>query len=503
MIVLGEVQSCSSEGVAIKTQEGCFELLHGKDGAGCSQFGTGDRIVLSIPHICHFSQLSNIEYARSMKIARNPYRYISDLRRDRYCDLIAVCTDYRPLVKTRGTDHLFSLSLLDQTGSVELKVFIDEKSFHEMAGDAREPFRRGDVLLIRNIKQGFSEHIAVISKPCLIHKIPDSAGSTESRGDPGQGGMLDVSFAEGAIAQFLRGCYASSSLFAPSKMRSIRDLSDRSFFNILGKVLHCEYDQVPAVSITDFTASPLVERGYGAFPNNMVLVIRLFGQHSSLLKRVAVGRYCLFANIRMHSFGTVLEAYMHDSLPGDAIPVDSECELREVKAREHEYYLNLHAGDGAMGACREGEAGRHTLGREGPDTSGCGSLSAPAASGTRPRGPAERRQPVDIPVVPIHHIEESGIFLCSCRIDSISHSLGSQDPHSTVTVTDSGRTYQVRTKRNLTAKMAETDKIAAGSEFRCLVLKTPANALFLVDIFVDEQEYANFLEFYHRSSEKT
>ncbi|ELA41346.1 uncharacterized protein VICG_01586 [Vittaforma corneae ATCC 50505] len=489
MIILGEVQNCSSEKVAIRTQEGSFELSGGEVDHG--QLGQNDRVVVSVPHISHFSQLSKIEYTKGVKIARNPFKYISDLRKDQYCDVVAVCTDYKPLVKTKGTDHLFSLCLLDQTGSVELKVFIDEKSFREMAEDASEPFRKGDVLLVRNIKQGFSERVAVVSKPCLIYKVTgyEAADSAENSGQE------LGSFVEHAIARFLASCYRSTSFSASSKMKSIRDLRDRSFFNILGKVIHCEYDQVPSVSITDFTASPMVERGYGAFPNNMVLTIKLFGQHSSLLKRIAVGKHCLFVNIRMHSFDTVLEAYMHDNLSGDVVPVDSENELGEIKAREQEYYSSLHKSSQTQDTDNsDADADRK---QPNADMSGDSCLSASAADGT---APVEPHRPLDIPIVPIHHIGEPGIFLCSCLIGDISYS--PQNLHSIVTVVDSGREYQTRAKKTLTRKIAESDKIAAGSEFKCLVLKTAADVLFLVDVFVDEQEYRGFLEFYHRSSEK-
>lgn len=456
MIVLGEIKNCSFEKIEIKTKETLFEI---QNKLNSTKFNINDNVILQLSDNFQMENYKNqsIDFLTvdNTKITRIPFNYISQIKQNQYCDLIAICTDFKDLIKTKGTDFLFSLNLLDHTGKIELKVFTDEKSFKTLTNNGKETFKKGDILLIRNIKICSNGKYAVVSKPCVISKVKEGESITED-----------------LILSYLKSIWQTKSISSSQKLKSICDIKDRSFFNIIGKVIRCDYEKIPSVCITDYTVNSLVKEESGTFPNNMVLIIKLFGTHSSHLKKVVIGEYYLFENIRIHSFNIVLEAYMHDNLPGNVVLIKEnenfsnyKTVVDKIKQNENQYYSNIKKTE----------------------------VNVDSSENT------ENRNSFDIRTVSIHCIDDPGVFLCCCLIEDISHSLNKDDLSSIVTVIDSGRIYKIQMKRNLTKKIIENNEIVLKKEYKCLVLKTTENMLFLVDIFLTNEEYLNFVAFYNKS----
>jgi len=509
MIVLGEVQSYSRKRMKIATYNGAVEILFNEGEAAAIPYAVGDKVVLDAPCARPGAQ---IDYSKSIKIARTPFKWVSDIKKDWYCDMIALCNEYKPLVKTKGTDFLFSIVLVDQTGTVELKVFIDQAHYDRViASNKGEPFKRGDVLLVRNIKRGGSSTTAVTTKPCIISKI---AGC-----DVALPPSPEASFVEWATARFILDNCTTPSMravlsrkvplpFSSAKMRTISEITDKSFFNIIGKVIHCDPDQEPTISITDFTVSDLIAPGVGLFPNNMVLVIRLFGQHLAYLKKVKARGYYMFENIRIHAFGELMEAYMHDNLQGSVTPIADDLVLADIRTREEAFHSRPEAGRG------ERSSGGGERSSSGVD------IPRPPVQEVPPRRPVAVQQirvasstgevcrlkelprfcgSENIPSVQIAQMVNPGIFLCICRVKEIVRPADLQTASTVVTVVNYGVEFRLRTKKNLNQKLMGQDIILVGHDYKCLILRSGQCTLFLVDIFANDKEYFTFIEFYGKA----
>lgn len=488
MIVLGEIQSYGKRRMKIITHKGSVEVMFREEELVPIPFSLGDRILLHAPHV----EGNKIEYTKSIKISGTPLKTISEIRKEKYCDVIALCNEYRTLVKTKGTDFLFSLVLNDHTGTVELKVFTDQAHYNSVIESNKgEPFKRGDVLLIRNIKTGGSSTTAVTTKPFSITKLTScDAVPAKSK---------DLGFVEWATAQFIiENCTKSSTLpiltkkthpsFGSGKIKKISEITDRSFFNIIGKVIHCDSSQGPTISITDFTESELIEPGLGPFPCNMALIIRLFGQHLTHLKKVKVGGYYMFENIRIHTFSNVLEAYMHDNLAGDVIPITDEALISDIKSREAIFHRPLRENSEVVEnnpiidwqpPCNVVGSDRKCNDTTENELTVCRSHSKDAG--------------FTIPITPIHLINTSGLFLSICLLKKIEYQPDAHSGQSFVTLINCEREYRLETKTMLHQKLI-AKKMNLGKEYRCLVMMSEGT-FYLAEIFAKNSEYSMFLEF--------
>jgi hypothetical protein len=112
-----------------------------------------------------------LHYSDKVQIFKDTYKRISDLTTKKYLDIVAVVTKYKSLVKTKGSDYLFSLVLADDSGFIELKVFLNIEEYYALSEDKVNPFSAGDCVVVKNIKALYNKREAIIFKPCEIRKI--------------------------------------------------------------------------------------------------------------------------------------------------------------------------------------------------------------------------------------------------------------------------------------------------------------------------------------------
>lgn len=452
MILRGEIKNTTYEKILIEHTNGKLEILIDTIPDIKKEFKTEERIVVEIPDdlqniSCSTeAELTTIRYTPDIRIEKDPFRYISDLKREKYSTVMAVCTSFRPLTSTKGTDSLFSLNIKDHTGSIELKVFIKEDEYYRFIEEYNNsnPYKPGDVLVLRSIKKSNNENIAVIAKPCVINRVDDS-------------------IVQQLIMKQLDAIYGSKMqgpVLNARKMKMIKDLNDRCFFDILGKVIYInDTEKIPAVIITDYTKNLYVEECASTFPNNMVLIIKLFGHHSLMIEKIKLEEYYIFKNIRTHLEKNVLEAYMHDYLDGDIIRIEDQSILEEIKKREEIYHKQNRTAD----RCNT------------------------------------REKEVGIEFAEIREMNHSGVYLCRCMIVDVAVT---DTGFYKVEIVEIGRTYTMHTKKCLSKKIeANYDKIEAGALLKALVLRTDSGELYLIDLFLNDKEYDEFLEFYKKEKQ--
>ncbi|KAM0681079.1 hypothetical protein GINT2_000864 [Glugoides intestinalis] len=491
MIVRGEIQSVSDKKISVDCAGTILEIFLEVSNVTLDNIREKDRVIAALEHLSMLPKSTvTISCTQNDLIYKDHFRYISDIKKDVYSDIIAVCTEFKPLIKTKGTDSLFSLNLLDHSGCIELKVFIKAEHFPKFISENenKDPFKPGNILLIRNVKRILDGKIAVIQKPCIIQELHARNCSSPT---------------ETLVFKFLTNLYKTSSYsttFYSQKFKRIEELSDMSFFNIIGKVIHCNAECVPSVCITDFTNNQKIQRIENSFPNDMALLIKLFGQHADLYDRVTPGRYYLFKNIRMHVFGVFLEAYMHDSLEGDIVPIDDENLLGDLLNREEAFHRENIAGSSALNDIVKKEPkDEEYKDKQNKNKALQGDKSPCTGNGEERHIKEGLDESHKIPIIPIHKMTVSGIYLCLCLIIDMIHFLDTREIHSILSVIESGKEYKIKTKSNLSKKIVEEKKISIGYELKCLVMKTRLGNLFMVDIFADESEYKNFLDFYFKA----
>lgn len=485
-----------------------------------NRFNKGDRIIIhSIDTHDNLTTnrkesgitLIEIKFNRNIKITKDPFKYISDLRKDKYNDIIAACTRSKSLIQTKGTDYVFSLDLIDFSGAIELKVFTTQEEFQSFIDDttSKEPFSSGDILLIRNVKMSNRDSVALIYKPCLISKIKNS----DDLSDPSI-------FVQRAIAKILnekfRQNFISKNIISKKNLQ-IKDLKDHCFFNILGKVLSCDYDINPSIKITDFTSNPNISDSSSNFPNSMILVIKLFGQHSYLVDRITVGGYFYFSNIRCKSFSPFIVAFMHDSLEGDIISVSSEDLLKDIKESETVYdemkskgnYHSCEIQNSSLLLDIEMNSTLPNIENELLETSK--SVENESNELLETSKPIENTELENksleceisnyLPTLKIKNIKLPGVYLSYCFLTEIWHSPDLSNLYSILKVKEEEKDYRFKTKKNLTKKMLLNDKITIGKMFKCLVLLVGTGEFFMIDIFYDDQDFKNFVSFYKSTIE--
>lgn len=453
MILRGEVKSTNNEKILIEHINGKLEILMESKTDKNKEFKTEERVVVDIPDdiykTCYSSktELNTIKYTSDIHIEKDPFRYISELRKDKYSTVMAVCTSFRSLTSTKGTDSLFSVNIKDHTGSIEVKVFIKEEEYYRFIEEYNDsnPYKPGDILIFRSIKKSNNENFAVIAKPCVINRV-------------------DNSTVQQLIMKHLNMIYESKtpdSILNTKKMRLIKDLSDRCFFDILGKVIYFnDTEKIPTICITDYTKNPQIQECASNFPNNMVLVIKLFGHHSLMIEKIKIERYYIFKNIRIHLTNNVLEAYMHDYLDGDIIEVKDQPILEEIKKRE-EIYQNKNKAENKYNT---------------------------------------REKQIGIEFAEISEMVHPGIYLCKCLITDVTRS--SDTGFFQIEIAESDKTYIMHTKSCLSKKIeVNQDKVEAGALFKTLVMKADSGEFYLIDLFLDDKEYDEFLEFYHKEKQ--
>lgn len=480
-----------------------------------------------------------LKFAQDIKIVKDPFKNISDLQKDKYSDIIAVCSKFKSLISTKGTDFVFSLDLVDLSDTIELKVFTSKSEFEDFVTQAnsKEPFSTGDILLIRNVKRSARDSLALAYKPCLINKIKNFDDLTNSS-----------LFVQNAIAKLLNESLKSkiaSKSFIVRKTLQIKDLKDHSFFNIIGKVISCDYDVVPSIKITDFTFNQSIDDHSKIFPNSMVLLIKLFGQHSYLTEKITIGGYFQFSNIRCRFFSPIITAYMHDSLEGDVIAIPEDRIPLEIQENERKYNemnncshrklfkpndnirqedLPLKTSNNSsitseiktandtvlkenctnnIEKVKETQSNKNDL--ESSKTIVCTEVLNQDLDNENDQTVqnteiSESDISKYLTTLKIREIIEPGIYLSTCYLSEIRHfATDIKNLYSILYIKEDEKEYLLKTKRSLTKKMMINDKICVGNKFKCLVLLLGTGEFFMIDIFTNKQEYQEFIAFYLQS----
>lgn len=592
MLVRGTITGAENCQMELKAVEGAFLIKYASEDATFLQnFKNSSRVLVDIPllstefecqgnnkkktrfSMTKYSDMQGtktIIYNESIKIYKETYDCINALRQDKYTNIIAFCGGFKPLIKTKGTDSLFSLILKDQTGTVDLKVFIKEndfKMFNAIGDSNKIEFNVGDILCLQNVKLGKNSSTALIHRACDIRKILRYKN------------CVDNKMYENYVAQYLDSYFKVNLIQdicdSPKTIR-IEQIREKLFFNILAKVLHMDNDIFPTICITDFTMSPLncntksegdcnivdgnrsdvptnntlkTNDGNLVFPNGMVLVLKLFGKHIDLFKKIKKNVYYLFMNIRIHSFAPCMEAYMHDSLEGNIIPVKDRKFLKEIQSRENTFYnskdslrnqitedklndvkkddicnnrnfensaktqeISILEQENSLNSGKNHEVDnklqKFNINKTGEESNICAVKSDSCQNSTKKlcltdtvdqdcsvRRPDECSKDA-ISLSKLKQIMLPGIYLSKCLIRDFVTFGTDSGRFANIIVEEDASTFTLISKLKLTQKLLDLQNQFLNREFKCLVLRNSDKKFFMVDLFFNDEQFSTFENFY-------
>jgi len=592
MLIRGTITGAENCQMQLKAAEGVFLMKYASEDAIFLQnFRTSSRVLVDIPllsteieclgnnkkktrfSMTKYSDMQGskaIIYNESITIYKETYDCINALRQDKYTNIIAFCGGFKPLIKTKGTDSLFSLILKDQTGTVDLKVFIKEndfKMFNAIGDSNKIEFNVGDILCLQNVKLGRNSSTALIHRACDIRKILRYKNCADNK------------IYENHVAQYLDSYFKTNLIHdicsSPKTIR-IDQVREKLFFNILAKVLHMDNDIFPTICMTDFTMSSLsyntkpeddcnivdgnrsdvttnntlkTNDGSLVFPNGMVLVLKLFGKHIELFKKIKKNEYYLFMNIRIHSFAPCMEAYMHDSLEGNIIPVKDRKFLGEIQSRENAFYnskdsirsqiredklndvkkddicknrsfensikaqeITISEQENSLNSGKNheinGKLQKFNINKTGEGSSIGATKSDSCQGSTKKLCVADTvdqncsvRRPDECPkdaisLSKLKQIMLPGIYLSKCLIRDFVTFGTDSGRFANIVVEEDASIFTLTSKLKLTQKLLDLQNQFLNQEFKCLVLRNSDKKFFMVDLFFNDEQFSIFENFY-------
>lgn len=453
-------------------------------------FRTGERLVLDVGGLrmqgsgrsADGKSCWTLAYTPSISVHKDAFSAVAGLTMASYADLHAVVTACKPLTATRGTDYLFTLTIADETGEIDLKVFIpspsdlarlalpgaeaDPAPDYRLAHHFERVFRPGDVLFLRNVKLGRGGKAALIHKSCHITKLLNASEDV--------GALPDTPAAR--ASSFLSHFYNERACLGLRGRKRIEDLERNSYASVLGKVLHMEHGHMSSACITDFTRSRLVPAvRKGKFELNMILYVNVYGRHTAKLKNVGVGDICLFENIKLKDADTRLTSYMSESGEGNISVVRDSEAADEINERERRYYEEK----GEL--CDGGLYANNLVASDSDDqreVAGDGRFSPPADD----ENTLVREGPVHLA-----SIRRAGVYLVRCRVKSYSLQTTKNGPCLRMVVDDPQSTLQVVARQRLTRLLVGSELLCIGAPLRCMILclDSEKKINFMVSAFPD------------------
>lgn len=319
MIIRGEINDSYGQKLIVYAQGEVYEIEF-ENKNDFVKYTYFERVLVC----CHDNDIAmsvtikRIIYNSSIKIYRDLYKTIADLSDTKYSNIIAYVDDFKPITPTKGTDYLFSLILRDNRDKIELKAFITTEEYAKYLKSGIDMYKRGDTLILKNVKVLKNKEFAIIFKPVEIIKLEFS----------------NFDSYENEIMKLFNSNLSNlkNKILNNKKNCEMVNLRENLFFNILGQVLFIEEFSQSVVCITDYTLGYPFKNG--SVDYSKVLFIKLFGIHKEFMKNIRLNGYYYFQNIRMHRMSVYKEAYMHDYLDGGITEITSESNLASINSRK-------------------------------------------------------------------------------------------------------------------------------------------------------------------------
>ena len=299
-----------------------------------------------------------LTYSQDMVLGPDTFTRIPQLENERYSSIFLLILSVRPLIATRGTSLLFTLTTTDGTVSRDVRLFIDDiTELQRYASPKHRLDLSLDYSLVENIhkvvKPGEIIHFGMArvlpsKNDILLHKNTTVKHVMDCSA-PGSGN-IDMSDPAFLLVNFFRayflgaGCLraASEKVFS-KRLKRVEELQEHSYCDLIAKVLMVGTDYPLALTVSDYTHFPSAKRlAVGSYELSLLVIVELFGDHAINHRDVQVGDVLCFRNLRIKAVkdGT-LRAHIGETSTATIEPVVDARALLEINSRESTYWNGI------------------------------------------------------------------------------------------------------------------------------------------------------------------
>lgn len=299
----------------------------------------GDKVFVYCPS-CSTSSHDLLDNQGEILVLPDIFTPLAELSKDKYSTACCVLIKTYPPIKSKGTDYLFTLSVVDEGSRIDLKIFMPTMlDFHRMLQDSTSTadtcletqYQSGDIFIIKNIRKAMKEGVALIHKSSELQKIGNVHNNKSNR---------PINQPTDMVVQYF--CQVHKDLYyrSPPRMTiKIEDIKADQYFNVIGKLIYVDHGMPTTLCIVDYTSNPLITRNKkGLYNLNMLLYIKAYGKHASSSKNLVVGSVYFFENLKTSFWDGCLVAYLSEGKYGGITLETNEFMLKRIMERESEYF---------------------------------------------------------------------------------------------------------------------------------------------------------------------
>ncbi|KAF7683371.1 hypothetical protein TCON_1419 [Astathelohania contejeani] len=225
---------------------------------------------------------------------------IAMMRPQVYHHVYGVIVDWLDPIKSRGTDFVTTIDIIDPStpNSLTVKMFTRRLDFNRQ-------YSIGDIVNIKKIK--------LISRRI---SITDHNNEVEILSREGEEISTNLPMAIQKYIYLLRKYYLDNK-YKYIRIKQISELEGKEYCDVCGMIIgkQIETNNLVILKLVDYTINDKikVDNNFNEYPNNMVLIIKLWGKHVKLGLECNINEYYRIKNIRLDELNATMIGYISDS----------------------------------------------------------------------------------------------------------------------------------------------------------------------------------------------
>lgn len=267
----------------------------------------------------------------SSKRSASANNCINDVKRNEYTSIIVIIIGCLEPMRSRGTDYVTTVDVLDEYGNVlDIKIFTETPKYARF-------FRKNDIIRITHVKR-ISERVAITGRDSNIEVL---AHVSEV------GYKTFTTETEKKKIHRLRNYYAANGPESKIPLWKIEDIKEHSTFAFKGLLaaLHRESNNLTVMSMIDYTINPHVKvfTESANINTDMILYVKIWGNCKGTDK-LEVGKMYHIKKLKTKKLGIIMEAIVSESYftPPLLINTDDEDYKTVMLAKENFFNSRRH-----------------------------------------------------------------------------------------------------------------------------------------------------------------
>lgn len=225
---------------------------------------------------------------------------MKDIEKGKKYNIIGIVVDWYEPRKSRGSDFVTTINVIDDTveEKVKIRIFSKEKTFEK-------GFFPGDIIEIFCVKA--LESNLCISSQCFDLRLLYSE----------YGHQDDTFFAEKEPVKSLLSYYSvAKDKF--SRLKDISEMKNQNYCDFVGEVLavQIESENLVILTATDYTGSKEIEEKIPVMglKNTMIVFIKAWGIYARYVKDYRAGDIVLFKNLKINIQNGIIVGNLSESI---------------------------------------------------------------------------------------------------------------------------------------------------------------------------------------------